>query len=243
MSSIVEAAEEVVQEKFGVFKCILYSLPLFGTYVLQKNGLTIPYHISNCITSLLLLAISKIIINNVRNCKDYVHPKNGIFGVIGEAIKLFFVMLPITAILGTIGYYLSQIQVPQIFNNAQNVYILIITAILGSMLLASFIFYAKTNKIKDAYNIRGILQYCTDIFVTVLFGLPRLFLLNLVTFGVVTYIFYFFFGLDNYYYAYACCLATAFNVAIFAHFLAQVDYETVKHDDNEEDTTNTLDTF
>lgn len=243
MSSIVEAAEEVVQEKFGVFKCILYSLPLFGTYVLYKNGLTVPYYVANCITSLLLLAVSKIIINNVRNCKDHVHPKNGIFGIIGEAIKLFFVMLPMTAILGTIGYYLSKIQVPQIFNNAQYVYILIISAILGSMLLTSFIFYAKTNKMKDAYNIGGILKYCTDIFITVLLGLPRLFLLNLVTFGIVTYVFYFFFGLDNYYYAYASCLTTAFNIAIMAHFLAQVDYETVKHDDNEDDATKILDTF
>ncbi len=243
MSSIIEAAEEVVQDKGGVLKCILYAIPIFASYVLYKMEMSSVFYIFATITVIFLLTVTKIILNNVRSCKDYVHPKTNIINFIGESIKLFFIMLPICSVGGGIGYALSNIQIPIPHEKGQLIYQIIVWSILGSMMLTSFIFYAKTSKFKEAYNFSGIFTYCTDIFVTTVFGLPRLALLDLATLGVVTYIFHFFFGLDNYFYAFACSVTISMNIAILAHFLAQVDYETVKHDENEEDGTKILDTF
>ena len=242
MSSIVEAAEEVVQEKNGVLKCILYAIPIFISYVLYRIDLLPPFYAMTILTTIMLLTVTKIIFNNVRSSKDYVHPRCGILGFIFEAIKLTFITLPIFAICSTIGYFLIQIQIPIFWEHAQLIYTIVVWSLLGSIVLSSIMFYSRNNRFSDAYNFKEIFHYCADILVTVIFGLPRLVLLNLVTLGVVTYIFYFFFQLDNYFYAFLCCVAASLNVAILAHFLAQVDYETVKHEDTD-DMTNTLDTF
>lgn len=229
MASIIDAAEESITDKLCAIKYIIYTIPVFASYMLYDLKLELPFLVLSIMTLLMLLTIFKITLNNVRNTKEYVLPRWNPFVFIFEMIKLILVMLPFCAIFGGIGYFLTLVQIPPVIDNIQNIYTTIIWLIIGSIILTGFVFYSKSESLLETYNFHKISNYCADFLITSIFAIPKIILLNLSTLGIITYIFHFFFGLDNYVYAFICSLAISINTVILAHYYAQADYESVKH--------------
>ena len=114
----------------------------------------------------------------------------------------------------------------------QLIYAIIVWLIIGSIVVTSLILYAKTQKIKDAYDFALISNTCIDILVAIIFFIPQLLLVNGIIVGIIAYLFGVFFTLENPVFIFLCCMALAINVAITGNYFAQIDYELVPRDEN-----------
>jgi hypothetical protein len=125
---------------------------------------------------------------------------------------------------------------PDTIPQGQNIFSIIVWAILFSIILTSYISFAKYMKIKQAFNVRVILNSCIDILISFVFFIPQLLLASLILVGPVAYV-YSLFNIPFTHWGFVayCSLAFIINISILANFFAQIGYEQIKESNEEYD--------
>lgn len=232
MASIKDALEESLSDNLAFVKYFLFAIPVFICYQLFSRGNMGMFYFLGFFTLLMLVSILIQCINNVRNGKNYVLPTFNIidFGV--TAFKALFAAGPVIGLSLWLGSLIASIKIPIPLPNIQLIYAIIVWLIIGSIMVTSLILYAKTQHIKDAYNLPLISNTCIDILVAIIFYIPQLILVNALIVGVIAYLFAIFFNLENPIFIYLCCMALIMNIAITGNYFAQIDYELVPRDED-----------
>ena len=232
MASIKDAVEESITDDFSFIKYILYAIPVFICYLLFKQGNMGWFYFLGVLTLIMLITILIQCIYNVRNGHNHVLPTFNIFTFGVSAFKAIFAVGPLIGLSLWLGSLITSIQIPIPIPNMQLIYAIIVWLIIGSIVVTSLILYAKTQKIKDAYDFALISNTCIDILIAIIFYIPQLILVNGIIVGIIAYLFGVFFTLENPVFIFLCCMALVINVAITGNYFAQIDYELVPRDEN-----------
>jgi len=235
MASRIDAIEETVHDDHAIFKFILWAIPVVGSYLLFYVGNMGWFYFVGSLTVLMLLTIMVKTINNCRNARNEVLPSFNVFSFIGTAIKTLFALGPTFALCIWGGFKLTAIAIPIPLPNIQTIYSVIIWLLIASVMITALILFSKTEKIKDAYNLKLIQEACIDILIAVIYFIPQILLFNLIIVGVVAYIF-FVFRMEPYniYTIIVAAISVVISSAITGNYFAQIDYEQVaREEDND----------
>lgn len=236
MASIKDAFEESLQDNNAILKYIIFSLPVFYCVYLFSEGKLGAFWTVASITFLLLFGIFIKCTTNVRNGKDAVLPSFNIFSIIWSGIKGSIALGPSIAI----NCWLASLVCNLLTNvfpepNTLLVFKCAVWGLFSSFILTGYLCYAKSFKIVDAYNFKTISESCIDILIAVLFLIPQVLIANAILLIPVSYVIWVFFGLPHPIAIFYWCMVLVFNLAMCAHYLAQLDYEAIGRKDNDKE--------
>ena len=97
-----------------------------------------------------------------------------------------------------------------------------------SMFMTSYVLFTHEFKILDAFNLKLIFKHSFDFFLHFLFFALKCTILNAVAITPIYYIVWLFFGLDSFIPYFIISLTSVINIAITSHYLAQIDYEIIE---------------
>lgn len=235
MASIKDAFEESLQDNNAILKYIIFAIPVFYCVYLFSESKLGAFWTMASITFLLLFGIFIKCTTNVRNGKDCVLPSFNIFSIVWTGIKGTVALGPSIAI----NCWLATIICNQLNNifpepNTLLIFKCAVWGLFSSFILTGYLCYAKSFKIADAYNFKTISESCIDILISVLFLIPQVLLANVILIIPVSYVIWVFFGLPHPIAVFYWCMVLIFNLAMCAHYLAQLDYEAMGTKENEE---------
>ncbi len=232
MASIKDALEESITDDKAFIKYLLFAIPVFISYELFTKGNMGMFCFVGFLTAIILLGLLVECIHNVRNGNNHVLPTFNIFTFGYTILKTVISVAPMLGIGLFVGKILTGIQIPIPVPNVQLVYTIIVWLIIGAIVISSLIIFAKTQKVKDAYNLKLISDTCIDILVAIIFFIPQLILLNGLILGAVAYLFTIFWEINCALFVFICCIALVQNIVITGNYLAQIDYEIIARDEN-----------
>ncbi|MBQ8168866.1 hypothetical protein IJZ97_05565 [bacterium] len=225
MASIKDAIEETIGETAALKKFLLYAIPIYITYWLFSIGNMSWCFTVGFFTILMLLTIFEKAFHNIRNEKNYILEPLNIFSYIYSSTKVLFAFGPMFGICYWIGIKLVSLEIPIPLPNIQLIYTIIVWTLLGSIVITSLLNYAKTEKVKDAYDIVLISNTCIDILLAAVFYIPQAAIVNILFLGIFAYVFGILWYLTNPVFIFLCCITLAFNMVVAGHYFAQFDYE------------------
>lgn len=239
MASIVDAFTESLTEDLALVKIGLYSIPVYFCtkfFLVGQMGL---FYFYGFLTLVLFFGLLTQAINNVRlNKKEILslNPK----AIINATARGFVALLPQLAIFGLIGHFIiKNVNIPIELPHVPLIFQIIVWSIMGSIMLTSYLSFAKYLKVLQAFNYKVIIESCVDIFVSLLFFIPQLFLANVILVGPVVYLFFLFgLGFEHWGFVFYCSLVFVVNISILANYLAQSAYEHIKGSNEEYDDNN-----
>ena len=231
MASIKDSIEEIMNEDRSLIKLLVYAIPIYFTYFLFSIGNVGLGYLVGFLVVIMLLTIFTKAFYNVRCENNLVLPDLNIFSYIFSSTKTLFAICPIFLVCFWITKILLRIEIPIPLDNIQLIYSIIVYAIMTSIVLTSMINYAKTENIKDAYNLKVISDTCIDILIAFVIYLPQLIVVNALVLGVIAYLFGILWYLLNPIFIFLCSIAVVFDVAVTGHYLAQIDYENFTRED------------
>jgi hypothetical protein len=236
MASIVDAFNEALNENLSFVKFIIYGIPVYivaQMFIVGKMSLFIFW---GSILAVLLLGVLTKGINNVRRNRKEILTLNPI-ELIKSIVKTFIVLAPQCILYKFIGSYITtNFVLPETIPHAQQIFSIIIWTILFSVLLTSYISYAKYMKIKQAFNLKVILNSCIDILISFIFFIPQLLLAALILVGPVAYLFSFFnIPFTHWGFVAYCSFAFVIHLSILANVFAQIGFEQIKGSNEEYD--------
>jgi len=243
MASIRDAIEESVIEgglaytKYFIMGGLFYTCA--DMFLKNKGHLSGLFWIVAIATFILVLGFSLIVTQNVKNNSNKVLPSFNIFALLWQGLKGFVAIGPIVLV----NMFLAKLTANFIVKFFMNVGLvskgviiaidICVCAVFLSFMLTAYLLYANRFKVIDAYNIKLITKYCIDIIFAIFFFIPKLAFADLIIVGGVTYIFWLLFGIPNPICTYFWCVAFAWNLAVSAGYLAQVNYETIDYQENQ----------
>lgn len=237
MASIKDALEESLQDSFAWIKYILYTIPAFliaNAIISGKSANWLPLVV--IFSVILYLGFMLTCTYNVRMGNNKVLPSFNVFQVLLSGLKCAIALLP----LAIIGYFASVIII-QILQNyipqgiLFNVFKFAIIMIFVSFNLTSYLLYIKKFRILDAYNLKLIFKYCIDIMIAVLFMFVLVALVDVLIAAPLTYILWLFMGIPNPVAVFIWSVIGVLNIAMIGHYFAQIDYEIIPVNKDEED--------
>ena len=233
MASVVDALDEALHEDLSCLKIILYAIPVYFAAKLFLAGKTGMFIFYGGLVGILLFGLLTQGINNVRRNKTSILSINPVeLGI--AVIKTAIVMIPQILIFGIIGKWITGIHIPIELPYTQLVYAIIIWVIIFSIVMTSYLSFAKYLKISQAFNLKVIGESCIDVLISFLFFIPQLIFANIVLIGPVAYL-YFVFHLPYNHWGFIayCSAAVVVNISIMANYLAQSSYEHIKGSNEE----------
>lgn len=236
MASVVEAFNEALSEDLSFVKIFLYSIPVYFCAKFFLVGKMGQFYFYGFLTAVLLLGLLTQGIHNVRMNKSEILTLNFI-DLFKVTIMTAVVMIPQFIIWGIIGNLLvTKITIPIDLPHVPLIYSIIVWSIIFSILLTSYMSFAKYLKMVQAFNYKVVFESCIDVFISCLFFVPQLLLANAVLIGPVAYLFYFFqLPFTHWGFVFYCSLASIVNLSIIANYLAQSSYEHIKGSNEEYD--------
>ncbi len=237
MASIKDAVEESILDLNSVAKYFVTGGAIYWSmylYFKSPQFLTLGFWSMTILTFFLLLGFLIKCTYNVRNGKDNVLPSWNYFHLLWAGIKGTIALGPAIAINSWLCALTLKFLLPFLANfsisgkGPETVIIGICVAIFSSIVMTSFVLYAKSFKIADAYNFNAISKFSIDILIKVLFFIPQLVFVNALIVGSVTYLFWVFLGIPNNFCTYFWCMSLVWNLAVIGNYMAQVDYETIE---------------
>ena len=232
MASILDSFRETFNDKFGFFKILIFAIPLYYFYTEYLKGAAAFY---SCmffiyITAFFLFGFFVQITNAVMNEEDWVMPALNPLKIGFSSIKGIIALLPSTAISVGIGLYVTQFinTIPWLDTTLKT----IIWIVVASVILTSFLMFAKEENILRAFNLKKLSEKSGDAILGIVFFLLQLLIMNIPTSGFIGYAIYMIFGFGpvlSFFIAYAII----FNLVASGHYLAQLDYEIIGYDDNQ----------
>lgn len=237
MASIKEAFNEVFQDDNSLVKSIILAIPLYfcvNTYINGSKedmaGLWWLY----ILTYLLLFGFFMKCTANVRNTESYVLPSLNIFELIWNAFKGTLALGPSIAINSYIAYFLCDLAAKYLPESSiLTVFQFVIKCIFASIVLTGYMCFSRKFKISDAYNLHVISKSSADIMIATLFMIPQLLLALAILLLPGCFLLWLFWGpwypISIFYY----CIVFVYTLAMAAHYLAQIDFETIDREDEE----------
>lgn len=240
MASIKDALEESLQDTYSWPKYIIYSIPAFLILNTVISGKSANWLLGAIIFSVILYL--GFILNctyNVRMGNDKVLPSFNILGVLWDGLKCFVALAPIVII----GYIASSMIIKLLPNYLPagivlNIFNFAVIAIFISLILTGYLLYIKRFKILDAYNVKFIFQYSVDVMIAAFFMFFLIALVDVIIAAPITYVLWLFMGIPNPVAIFVWCMIGLLNVAMTGHYLAQIDYEIIPFNKDEEDIVN-----
>lgn len=235
MASVVDALQESLQEDMALLKIVGYAIPVYfiaNWFITGKMHLVIVYGV---LVAALLVGLLSVGINNVRTNKREILSINPI-AIFVAIIKSAIVLVPQLLIYSFIGYFLTvKLSIPIEVPHFHLIFSIVVWTVIGSVILTSYMSFAKYLDVVQGYNYKVIGESCIDVLVSLIVFLPQLALANLVLIGPVAYLYYYLFRLPFTHWAFVAYCSAAFivNVSIFANYLAQAAYEHIKGNNDE----------
>lgn len=234
MANIVEAINDVFTEEYALAKFFVYAIPVFICINAYVTGQFVLSGFCGFFVALLLLGLLTCGINNLRENKQEILTFN-IQHLVTTTIKTAIVIVPQVSIALMVSMFIRELipvneemgQLPMIVN-------IVIWSIMTSMITTSYLAYAKHVEIKDAFNIKLILESVVDVFVNLVFFLIQLLIADLIFFGMMSYVFTILnLPLSHPGFIFYCSLLIIINISISANILAQASYDCIKGRDED----------
>ena len=236
MASIKDAFEEAIQDNGALTKYFLFAIPVYyctGLYLnSDKNELSKFWTIS-IITFILLFGFLIECTTNVRNGKDSVLPSYNIIAIFWSGIKGIVALGPSIVLNSTLAYFTCNL-ISNYVTEATTLLMLkcMVWGVFGAFILTSYLCYARTFKISDAYNLKSISDSSMDILIAIIFMIPQILIADALLISPVTYIVWIFFGIPHPIAIFYWSMCLIFNLAMCGHYLAQIAYETIAVKEN-----------
>ncbi len=237
MANIVDAFNDSLTENMAYVKIAIYAIPVYiiaNMFVIGKTD-ALPFFAP--IAGLLFLALLTQGINNVRMNRREILSFNPL--QLGKAlIKALIVLLPNILVFGAIGYNLTtKVTIPIDLPQVPLIYSILVWSIVFSIILTSYLSFAKYLRIKQGFNYKAIFEACIDVLISFLFFIPQLALANVILIGPVAYVFSVFNPnfMNHWGFVAYCSMAFVVNISILANYLAQASYEQIKGNNEEYD--------
>lgn len=236
MASVVDALNEALSEDLSLVKIILYSIPVYFCTKLFMVGKMGVFYFYGFLTTILLLGLLTQGINNVRmNRKEILtlHPGKLVIAV----LKTCIVLIPQVIVFSILGNLITKyVHIPLELPHVPLIFGIIVWSILFSIVLTSYMSFAKYLRIEQGFNYKIVLESCIDVFISCLFFIPQLIFANAVLIGPVAYLFFFFhLPFSHWGFILYCSLIFIVNISIVANYLAQAAYEHIKGSNEEYD--------
>ncbi len=235
MASIADALSDALNEDKSYFKICLYAIPVYFVvkwFLIGKMSLFIFW---GGVVGILLLGLLTQGINNVRMNKKEILSLNPVQLGISIA-KTALVMVPQFIIFGLLGKYITGLHIPIELPHVQLIYAIIVWSIIFSIVMTSYLSFAKYLKISQAFNLKVIAESCIDVLISFLFFIPQLIFANIVLVEPVAYLYFAFHLPYNHWGFIAYCSAIFIvNISMMANYLAQASYEHIKGNNEEYD--------
>ena len=224
MANIIDSFKEVFSDNFSFLKLAVFAAPIYYSYdVFLKSpkafwaDIWVVY-----LTLFFLVGFFIKTTNNVLNERDRVLPSLNPFKLGFASIKGLIAFGPLTAISLLLANYVNSfINIAPQFDITMKTIIWMLAAAIS---LTSFLMFIKDEKISAAYNLKIISEKSPDLMVGVIFFLIQLVIVNLATTVFIYYSLNILFGAGPFLYAFIA-YAIVFNVAVTAHYMAQLQYE------------------
>ena len=236
MASIVDAFNEALTEDLAYVKIIAFSIPVNYVINLYMVGKTSQFELFGTIVGVLLLGLLSQGINNVRMNRREILTLNPL-SYIKALGKTLLVLVPQVFVFGLIGKNLiDKVQIPIDLPHVPLIFAIIVWSIIFSIVLTSYMSFAKYLKVAQGYNFKVILESCIDVLISFLFFIPQLLLANIVLIGPVAYLFSFFnLPFTHFLFITYCSMVFIVNISILANYLAQAAYEHIRGNNEEYD--------
>lgn len=236
MASVVDAFNEALSEDLAFVKIGVYAIPVYFSAKFFMVGKMGEFGFLGGLTAILLLGLLTQGINNVRmNRREILtlHPLN----LLNSLVRTLLALVPQLLIFGTIGYLIvTYVKIPIDLPHVPIIFQSIVWAIIFSIIITSYISFAKYLNVVQAFNYKIVAESCIDVLISVLFFVPQLVLANAVLIGPVAYLFFFFhLPFTHWGFILYCSCALVVNVSILANYLAQASYEHIKGSNEEYD--------
>jgi len=233
MASIVNALNDALNEDKAYLKICLYAIPVYFIANLFLMGKMNQFAIYGSIVGIFMLGLLTQGIHNVRTNKRVILSLNPV--ELGMTLaKAAIVMVPQFIIWGFIGKYLTNIQIPIDLPHTQLIFAIIIWSIIFSIVLTSYLSFAKYLKMLQAFNPKVIGESCIDVLISFLFFIPQLLFANIVLVGPVAYLYFIFnLPLNHWGFIAYCSAMFVVNISMMANYFAQASYEQIKGSNEE----------
>jgi hypothetical protein len=230
MASIKDAFEETLQDEHALALYIVFAIPLFlCTKFLLEADKSNYFVITALFTSILYLGFAFKCTSNVRSSANVVLPSLNIFPLLWSGLRGIIALSPLLIIAYTLEFFIAGwlakvITVP----STLQIFVMITTALCNSIVYTGYVLFARRFRAIDVYNFKTIGTYCMDILIAVIFMKIQMLVINIIVLAPVLYLIWIFFGLPHPIATFYCCVVVVFNLAIMGHYMAQIDYETIK---------------
>lgn len=224
MASIIDSFRDVATDKFAFIKFVILTIPVYYSYQVytgSKSGYGGFFMVAG-ITLFFLLGFFIQIVNNMLVAADSVLPSLNPFKLGFVAFKGLVAILPVSWISIWLASKVTSIIyiVPWLDMTLKVSIWLVVTAVVMTALLM----FCTHEKIKDVFNFQLLSKASGDMILALIFYVIQLIIINLPTAGFIGYTLKILFDYGpafNFFVA----LAVVFNLAVSAHYMAQVHYE------------------
>lgn len=224
MASIIDSFRDVVTDKMSFLKLVVLTVPVYYSYQVYtgaKAGYGGFYMVAG-ITLFFLLGFFIMIVNNMLIAASSILPSLNPFRLGFVALKGTLAILPVSLISIWLGNTVSSMIyiVPWLDMTLKvSIWLVVISVILTTLLM-----FCTRERIMDVFNFKLLSKASGDMILSLIFFAIQLIVINLPTTGFIGYTLKILFDygpLFNFFVAFA----VVFNIAVSAHYMAQVHYE------------------
>lgn len=232
MPSIIDSFEECLQGEHVIIKLIILAIPLFlcTKFITDEPDYFV---ITFLFTAILYTGFCLQCTSNTRTDNNTVLPSFNIFLLLFNGIRGIIVLTPLFIIAKFLGNFITGL-LENIITNTQlfQIYSIVVAGICYSIVCTGYILFARKFRARDVYNVKKIGTYCVDILIAVLFMELQVLIVTALVGGPITYLVWLFFGLPHPIATFIWCVILVFDLAIMSHYMAQIDYETIREDND-----------
>lgn len=224
MASIIDSFRDVATDKLAFVKLVILAIPVYYSYQIyvgSKSGYGGFFMVAG-ITLFFLLGFFIKIVNNMLVSADSALPSLNPFKLGFVALKGLVAILPVSWISIWLANKVTSIIyiVPWLDMTLKvSIWLVVVSVILTALLM-----FCTKESIKDVFNFKLLSKASGDMILALIFFVIQLVIINAPTVGFVGYTLKILFDYGpvfNFFVA----LAVVFNVAMAAHYMAQVHYE------------------
>ena len=240
MASIIDCFTDAIHEDLAIVKLAVFAVPVYFSIKLFMSGNMSIFYFWTSIFGVLFLGEMTKGINNIRMNKRSVLSLNPL-DVIWALLKSLLVLIPQGLVLALAGHVIVLLltSIPVNIEQYNLVVTIIVWCIIGSILLTSYLSFAKYLKVSEGYNLVVVSESCIDVFISVLFFVPQVIIVNAVVFWMPYYFFHKYMQMpnDHWFMLAMASVVIVINFSMFVNYLAQASYEQIKgnnedYDDN-----------
>lgn len=236
MASIVDSLNEAFLDSFAPVKLIGFAIPVYFAISSFMAGNLPMLYIWGSVIAVLFLALLTQGIYNVRRSKREILSLNPFMLVKDLAMALVAIVPNAIVWIGAGFLIVKNITIPIEVSWAQITFECIVYIIVSSIVMTSYLSFAKTMKVPQAYNYKVIFDSCVDVLIAMLFFLFQLVLVLIILFGPVVYLYSFFkVPKTHWTFLFYASVVAVVSLSVSANYLAQIAYECIPGNNEEYD--------